>query len=171
MASESIFVLLTGRLGSCRIDGTSVRESGLVVSTETFSGETILFFHIDSLEGRRCLGMPDAGAKACDYLVFYAKNSDDKEIVCFLELKGKKLDDAIKQVLSTHQRILVLAKEEVDRKQQALIFWKVCICLHGQAPRSGQHSVDELIKRFGRDNVLVKHGVKHYKLLGTFLRE
>jgi hypothetical protein len=170
MASESMFVLLTGRLGSCRIDGTGVRESGLVVSAETLTGETILFFHIDSPEGRQCLDLLSEGAKACDYLVFYTKNNDDKEIVCFLELKGKKLEDAIRQVLSTHQRIVILAKEEIDRKLHAYIVWKVCICLHGQAPRSGQQSVDQLIKTFGKDNVLVKHGVKHYKLLGTFLR-
>jgi len=170
MASESLFVLLTGRLDSCRIAGTSVRESGLVVSTETFPGETILFFHIDSLEGRQCLSLLGEGAKACDYLVFYAKSDDGKEVACFLELKGKKLEDAIKQVLSTHQRVIVLAKEEIDREQQKYIFWKVCICMHGQAPRPGQHSVDQLIKTFGRDNVLVKHGVKHYKQLGAFLR-
>lgn len=170
MASTSMFALLAERLDSCQIDGTSVRESGLVVSTETLPGETILFFHIDSPEGRQHLGLLAEGAKACDYLVFYAKNNDDNEIVCFLELKGKKLEDAIKQVLSTHQCITVLAKEEIDRKQHAYIFWKVCICLHGQAPRSGQQSIDQLIKTFGRENVLVKHGVKHYKLLGTFLR-
>lgn len=170
MASESMFVLLTGRLDSCRIAGTSVRESGLVVSTECFSGETILFFHIDSPEGRQCLKLLGEGAKACDYLVFYAKSDDDKEVICFLELKGKKLEDAIKQVLSTYQQVVVLTKEGVDRQQHAHIFWKVCICMHGQAPRPGQQTVDQLIKTFGRENVLVKHGVKHYKLLGVFLR-
>ncbi|MGH2478801.1 MAG: hypothetical protein ACRDHW_03995 [Ktedonobacteraceae bacterium] len=171
MASTSMLALLNDKFAACLIKGTSVRESGLTVSTETFPGETILFFHTDCDEGRQNLNMISAGLKICDYLILYTKDSEPKEIVCFLELKGKKLEDAIRQVLSTRESLQALAIEEINRKHHQYITWKVCICLHGHAPRPGQHNIDELIKKFGKNNILIKHGMKQYKLLGSFLRE
>ncbi|HZU03753.1 MAG TPA: hypothetical protein VFA10_29080 [Ktedonobacteraceae bacterium] len=116
--------------------------------------------------------MVGEGVKVCDYLVLYLKDDQDREIVCFLELKGKKLEDAIKQVISMHQRVLALAREKIDREQlQNNVGWKACICLHGQAPRNGARIENQLIEKFGKGNVRIKHGVKHDKLLGEFLRE
>lgn len=45
----------------------------------------------------------------------------------------------------------------------------ICICMHGQAPRNEQKIRDELKDTFG-SYVRIKHGVKHYKDLGSFLR-
>lgn len=171
MASTSMLALLNDKFAVCLIAGTSVRESGLTVSTETFPGETILFFHIDSDEGRQKLKLVGAGLKICDYIVLYTKDNEQKEAVCFLELKGKKLEDAIKQVLSTQEALHSLIKEKINKRQHQHITWKVCICLHGHAPRPGQHNIDELVKKFGKNNILIKHGMKQYKLLGDFLRE
>lgn len=171
-SSKPMLVLLNGTLQSCCQKGTSVNESGLTVSTERLPGETILFFHTDCPEGRKSLGMVEAGIQVCDYLVLYLKDGEGREIVCFLELKGKKLDDAINQVLSTHQRVVALAREKIDRQQlQNNVGWKACICLHGQAPRNGARIENQLIEKFGKSNVRIKHGIKHDKLLGEFLRE
>lgn len=167
-----MLTLLKGMLQSCCQRGTSVNESGLTVSTERLPGEIILFFHTDCPEGRKSLSMVGEGVKVCDYLVLYLKDDQDREIVCFLELKGKKLEDAIKQVISMHQRVLALAREKIDREQlQNNVGWKACICLHGQAPRNGARIENQLIEKFGKGNVRIKHGVKHDKLLGEFLRE
>lgn len=171
MASISMVALLNDTLAECLIAGTGVRESGLTVSTEKLPGETILFFHLDCAEGRHSLNMAVTGLKICDYLILYTKDSEQKEIACFLELKGKKLEDAIRQVLSTRESLQALVKTKIERKQQQYITWKVGICLHGHAPRPGQHNIDELIKNFGKSNILIKHGMKQYKLLGSFLRE
>ncbi|HVB20634.1 MAG TPA: hypothetical protein VNG51_01635 [Ktedonobacteraceae bacterium] len=170
MASKPMLSLLNASLEACLIEGTRVRESGLIVSTEVVQGETILFFHIDCEEGRKNLNLVGVGSKICDYLVFYTKDEEDKEIVCFLELKGKDLDGAIKQVLHTYQKVLELSKARVGKYHQ-LIAWKVCICLHGQAPRNRQSNIDQLITVFGKSNIRIKHGIKQYTLLGSFLRE
>ncbi len=171
MASKPMLTLLINRLEVCLIEGTRVRESGLTVSTETLPGETILFFHTDCDEGRRNLNMVGVGLKVCDYLVFYTKDDENKETVCFLELKGKRLEDATKQVISTYNRVKSLSREEIGRDQYPYITWKVCICMHGQAPRDTQRIADQLIEKFGKGNILIKHGTKHYQLLGVFLRK
>lgn len=172
MASSTMQVLLKEKLQVCCINGTRVRESGLVVSTEVLSGEIILFFHIDSKDGRRNLNMEEEGSKICDYVVFYTKDNIDSEIVCFLELKGKHLDEAVKQILSTYQRLQELSREKLDRKQYQQVHWKACIFLHGHAPRNGQSSIDKLIKELGgKKNILIRHGIKQYTSLGLFFRE
>jgi len=166
-----MFTFLNARFHACRKKGTRVRESGLTVSTNKLPGETILFFCTDCDEGRKSLNMVGEGLKICDYLVFYMKESEYKEIVCFLELKGRNLEDAVRQVLSTRRRIVDLSYEEIDSKQHAHICWKACICLHGGAPRNMQSFADELVQVFGRGNIHIKHGVTHYQLLGDFLRK
>lgn len=169
MASHSMRALLSVTLAGCFVSGTSVTESGLTVSTDRLSGEIILFFKTDSPEGRLSLGITGENLKACDCLVLYAKENNRAEIACFLELKGKKLEVAVKQVINTFRHAKMLVEREVEREQQNYITWKVCICMHGQAPRNDQRSVDQLIKEF-KSHVRIKHGVKHYKELGSFLR-
>lgn len=136
---------LNARLQACCIKGTRVRESGLIVSTNTLPGEKILFFRTDCHEGRESLDMVGESLKICDYLVLYIKDGEKREIVCFLELKGRNLDDAVKQVLSTRERVVALSKEEIERKHHPNITWKACICLHGTAPRNRQSSLNELL--------------------------
>ena len=170
MASKLVLSFFNATLQACFIEGTRVRESGLIVSTEVLAGETILFFHIDCEDGRNSLGIAGKGAKICDYLVFYTKDDDSKEIICLLELKGKDLNSAIEQIIQTYRNIHVMAKEHLGKHVQQ-IRWKTCICMHGQAPRNRQSDRDTLIRVFGKENVRIKHGVKHDAELGFFLRE
>ena len=169
MASDSMRTLLSVTLAGCFVRGTSVTESGLTVSTDRLSGEIILFFKTDSPEGRQSLGITGENLKACDCLVLYAKENDRAEIACFLELKGKKLEVAVKQVINTFRHAKMRIEREVEKEQHPYITWKVCICMQGQAPRNEQKSRDELENIFG-PHVRIKHGVKHYKELGSFLR-
>lgn len=169
MASDSMRTLLSVKLAGCFVRGTSVTESGLTVSTDRLSGEIILFFKADSPEERQSLGITGENLKACDYLVFYSKEDNRAEIACFLELKGKKLEVAVKQIINTFRHAKMLVEREVEREQHPFVIWKVCICMQGQAPRNEQKSRDELKEIFGQ-HVRIKHGVKHYKELGSFLR-
>jgi hypothetical protein len=171
MISRPILAFIEEKLHKVCIEGTHVRESGLVVSTEKLPGETISFFKIDSTDGRKCLLMIEERIQICDYLVFYAKDNQNREVICFLELKGKKLDIAVQQVISTHQYFKELLKSTGTQKQSQHLTYKACICLHGHAPRNDQRSEKSLIDIFGKENIRIKHGVKHYKLLGAFLRE
>jgi hypothetical protein len=133
-------------------------------------GETILFFRTDSGEGRKKLNMLQENLKICDYVVYYAKSDEEKEIICFLELKGKKLEEAARQVISTCYHVNALIKQQIAENQHQKFVRKVCICLHGQASRLKQSLNDQLIKEFGKDNIRIKHGITHDKELGSFLR-
>jgi len=70
MTSKPMHFFLKDTFPVCYIRRTSVTESGLTVSIETLPGETVLFFHMDSDEGREKLNMVGEGIKVCDYLVF-----------------------------------------------------------------------------------------------------
>ena len=127
MASHSMRTLLSEKLAGCFVRGTSVTESGLTVSTDRLPGEIILFFKTDSPEGRQSLGITGENLKACDCLVLYAKENNRAEIACFIELKGKKLEIAVKQAINTFRHAKMLIEREVDREQHQYITWKVCI--------------------------------------------
>jgi hypothetical protein len=171
MVSKPLFVLLNATLQTCLINGaTRVRESGLTVSTEKLPGETILFFRTDSGEGRKNLCMLQDNLKVCDYLVYYAKAEHEKEIICFLELKGKNVEEAVRQVINTCQYVKALIKQHITESQHQHIVRKVCICLHGRTSRLKQSLNDQLIKEFGKNNIRIKHGLTHDKELGSFLR-
>lgn len=110
MAPTPLLTLLQQQLSECLMQGTSISESGLTVSTDKLSGEIILFFRIDSIAGRRGLGMEDL--KVCDCLVFYAKENEQREMLCFLELKAAGLDKATQQILRMPYRILCNGTEQ-----------------------------------------------------------
>jgi len=165
VVQKPLLALLKQRLSSCLMAGTSISESGLTVSMERKSDETVHFFRIDSDEGRRELGMVDL--KVCDCLVIYTKEIERDEALCFLELKGGRLDVAKEQVISTHSKVKQILS--VERIQQNIIL-KVCICMRQQAPSGFMRHEAELKRLFGRDHVRLKFGVKHYKELGEFFR-
>jgi hypothetical protein len=175
MDDKPMLTFLSTTFQACLMNGTSVQESGLKVSAEKQRDENILFFRTDCNNGRKCLNMMEEGRKICDYIVFYTKNQVKREVVCFLELKGSREDDAIRQVLSTQAGILALIKSKIGLKEYTHVVehvvWKVCICLHGQTPTGNQRAKEELLKKFGTGNVRIKYGVKHFKLLADILRE
>jgi hypothetical protein len=169
MASKPMLTFLTVLLQGCRMQGTSVRESGITVSTEILAGETIIFFHLDCDEGRTSLKMTDEGVKICDYIIFYTEDKEDKEIVCFLEPKGTDLKVAAKQVEQTHKHTAALSNENIHRKHHQHITWRICICLRGQAPSTNQRIRDQLKQNFGKGNVEIKHGITRHDI-GPLLR-
>ncbi len=171
MAFESMHILLKTQLHGCQIKGTSVRESGLTVSTGILAGEIILFFQTDSNQGRRCLNMKGENVRCSDYLVFYANDKSVKEKVCFLELKGQRFQHAVDQVTNAYNHLTALSKDGLDKCQRQNVVWSVSICMHGQAPVDEQKGREQLIKIFGKENIRIKHGVKQDKLLGDFLRK
>jgi len=110
--------------------------------------------------------MLDEGIKICDYLVSYTKDNEIKEVVCFMELKGKNISIAIKQILDTHERVIAISKQEIAREHHSRIHWKACICLHGSAPKRNQRLEDKLAEKFGKENIRIRRDVG----LGDFLR-
>ncbi len=168
MAPKPLLALLKQRLSSCLMTGTSITESGLTISTNRLSDEIIYFYRVDSEEGRRDLDMVDA--KVCDCLILYIKEIEPDETLCFLELKGARLDDAKEQIISTHRKLKQMV--ETEYIQQNIIL-KACVCMRQQAPSGSMRHEAELKRVFGKDNVHLKYGLnKHYTKLGDdFLRK
>ena len=166
MAFESMCSLLSTLLEECLVSGTSARDAGVTVSMDKLAGEKVFFYKIDGREGREKLKMIGEGIKICDHLVVYGKENERKEVVCYIEIKGKNVALAKEQILETHKHVKPLAKEEIAKESYQQLVWKVCICLHGSAPQRNQRLEDELIKTFGKENIRIKRDV----MLGDFLR-
>lgn len=166
MAPNLVYNLLKQRLAACLMEGTtSITEYGITVSTERLSGEIILFFRIDSDAGRICLDM--VGLKACDCLVFYTRETEQEEKLCFLELKGNGLASAVQQIVSAHRKIKLLL--EANHIQNVTLI--ACICMRHQVPQGDLRHADELKRYFGKGNVHLKCGRKHYTELGLLFRK
>lgn len=165
---------LNSALKVCLCSGTRVSESGLVASAEKRRSEVILFFHVDCSDGRKCLNMLSDGVRICDYLIFYTKDNDQKEVVCFLELKGGKEKDAVEQIMSTYAGFKrLIAKNNSGQQPKVIenVLWKACILLHGTSPGTDSDAKNKLKKVFGK-NVSIKHGInKPFKELSDFLRQ
>lgn len=164
MASQPLSALLLQILSSCQLNGTSITESGISVSTNKLPGEIISFFRIDSDSGRNSLGM--VGLPCCDCLIFYTKQGTIRELVCFLELKAAGLKAAKQQIMSVYPKI----KQLIDENRLQSTTLTACICMRHQAPLGDLRYADELKKTFGRENVHLKFGVRHYEGLGQFMR-
>jgi hypothetical protein len=170
MSSKPLHAFLVTRLHDCLESGTSASEKGLKVSTEKLAGETILFFHTDCNEGRHCLQITDQkNKKVCDYIIYYSKEIKQSEIVCFLELKGTNLEDAAKQVTETRKHLKIILSTEISSEHYEKITWRICICLRSHAPSVNQCIREELKRRYGSENVEIKHGVPRPNI-GPFLR-
>src|SRR6266700_2014609 len=170
MAPKPMLTLLSTTLHDCRMSGTRAHASGITVSTQPRIGELIIFFDIDSTEGRQSLKMEGEGISICDYLIFYTIDGEAFEIICFLELKGTNLAVAAKQVQDTHEHIEVLSNEKIPRKRHYQKFIsKICICLRSHAPSTKQRIRDQLKQKFGNEHVEIKHGTTRYDI-GQLLR-
>lgn len=172
MASKPMYTFLDSRLANCRIQRTSVQESGIRVSTQPTEDEKIVFFHTDTDEGRECLEMRiegESSEKICDYLIYYTREGRYSEIVCFLELKGTDLAKAEKQVVITLIQTRTLMQKEIHSKYLQNFIFRICICLRSQAPSTSQRIRDSLIQNFGGRNIEIRHGVKRHDI-GPLLR-
>ena len=172
MPSKPLHDFLNAHLKNCCTQKTSAQESGIQVRTEPLLGEKILFFHTDCDEGRTCLKMKLTGAssnKICDYLIYYTKDDQERETVCFLELRSTDLASATEPIKDVHKQTNMLIRDEIPGKCHEDFAFRVCICLRSQAPSTGQHIKNLLIQTFGKGNVEIKHGTTPYDI-GPFLR-
>jgi hypothetical protein len=173
LASDSMLHLLKTQLSACMIAKTHVSESGLTVSIQRLPGEIIPFFRTDSNTARECLKMGLEDKKSCDYLILYTleKNNSQREVVCFLELKGVDFDHAVKQICNTYKYVDALSKRELQQDQYQRVVCSASIIMHNSAPTEAETRGRKKLKElFGGDNVHVRHVRKHYDKLGDFLR-
>src|SRR6266496_3008362 len=83
---------------TCLISGTSYGESGNRVHVSPRSGENVLFFVIDERSNESSTLRRDLqiDGNMCDLVIYYKSNN--KKSISFVELKGRDLQIAVRQV-------------------------------------------------------------------------
>jgi hypothetical protein len=118
--------------------------------------------------GRSAVNKVPVNGHICDGLVFYYRGSE--RTCCFVELKGNKIDTAVKQVINTYERLKQEIKASLVRMDcQSLltkISWKAYICSSAGFPRELQGHTERLAATFGKDN----YSIQTKSNLGQFLR-
>jgi hypothetical protein len=167
---SSIYTYLQEAFTPCLQKNTHATESGLTVSVAKKKNEIILFVQADNDHARRYLEMPQGNKKSCDRLILYALDYSKDELLCFLELKGNKLDDAVDQIINTHKHMRILLNKNIAKKQH--IFLCACICTHNSVPnvRNQQSHLEKLKNFLGIDKVRIVHRTNRYDI-GVFLRD
>jgi len=171
----SVQQLLYQQLAPCMLSGTSIKDNGITVSMDRRTGETILFFRLDSDEGYVCLGIrrqaiigSDGSAKCCDGLISYLKDlARVKELLCFLEMKGGDQERASEQIISAYRRVKYIL--DTNRLFEAKKIM-ACICARRQVPSLVQKKLREDLKAVFGERVHIKTGVSHYDI-GSVIRE
>jgi hypothetical protein len=146
---------------------THFSEAGLKVSMTQEPGEKVLFFKMDQKSVRDSLGIKDG--PICDGLVFYYRGNE--KTCCFVELKGNKIDTAVKQIINTCNHL----KQEINaslvrmdcQRHLTKISWKAYICSHSSLPKGARPYQKLLEGAFGKDN----YSVGGESDLGLFLRK
>lgn len=155
-------------LSGCLLPGkTSYREDGVEIRVQPTTGETVLFFSIDPEKNPNCklrqlLGLNKEGMKSCDLIVFYA--TDSKNIICFVELKGSKIDVAKEQVINTYKYFTKFLK-----KSEPLLTFipKAYIKFDSSLPQETDKYKQQLKDTFGEGN----YDINRDSDLGKFLRD
>lgn len=144
---------------------THFSESGVEVSMKQEAGEKVLFFKTDQKAVRDSLRID---GHVCDGLVFYYRGNE--KTCCFVELKGSKVDTAVKQVINTCEYLKKELKASLGRMDcQSLltkISWKAYICLDSRMPKDMRDCRVRLEATFGKDN----YSIQTKGDLGLFLR-
>jgi hypothetical protein len=155
---------------TCLLPGTtSFSESGVSVNVQPQSGETVLFFCVDSQSN------PDCGLRQklsllgenCDLIIFYIRKN--KRVVCFVELKGTELEKAAKQIKNIHQHLEQFLRQSLQSAFFEQVEWKACIRQHQSAPTNKieqKQAITYLEQAFERDKITITRNSD----LGQFLR-
>jgi hypothetical protein len=151
---------------NCLIHKTSFGESGCKVSIRKESNESILFFNIDEKSNpestfRKALNIR---GKMCDLAVYYS--NDNQKILCFVELKGCHIEDAVEQVENTYLHFKKLLKRRVPKIYKQ-IGYKAFVVTHGASPKNVKKIKRKFINIFGKENA----DISRNRNFGKFLRK
>ncbi|HKM42216.1 MAG TPA: hypothetical protein VJY43_06575 [Methanocorpusculum sp.] len=123
--------------------------------------ENLLLFHTDGSHEFHDDFLPSLtkkpSPKCCDGLVFYinTENPQYPLTICFIELKGKNVDEAVEQVLDTYDPIRTYLK--AAGISESKIKWKAVIISSRGCSQNKDMAVKRLMDKFNRnkeDNVL-----------------
>ncbi|MDQ1254286.1 MAG: hypothetical protein QG646_3517 [Euryarchaeota archaeon] len=155
-------------LEPCTITRTTFTENGTTVNVHAQPEESVRFYVIDEASNPRSTLRENLKINEgiCDLVVYYTRTlkvTNGKEIFCLVELKGKKIKDAVDQITDTFK----VLKSHSSKK----IKWKAYILINlASHIKVGDAEKRKLRQNFGR------HGWRITKIndrddLGDFLRK
>ena len=103
----------------------------------------------------------------CDLIIFYIR--EDKQVLCFVELKGTELENAAKQIRNIHQHLRQSLRQSVQFESFRQIEWKACILQGHSAPTNKiaqKSAMGHLGQAFEKDKIIITRNSD----LGQFLR-
>ena len=95
--------------------------------------ETALFFKMDKAEVRQ--GLKIQTMLCCDGLIFYSRDNEQDKVFCLVELKGNKLEHAVKQIVTTRDYLQQALAQTLASSYLKRIRWKAYIYQHGSSQR------------------------------------
>jgi hypothetical protein len=160
--------MLLDILWPCLISRTTFTDNGITVNVRPQKGELVKFFVVDEKSNpgstlREALGMQ---GRICDLVVHYIKESNPEKVFCFVELKGKRIDDALEQILDTFEAL------EGSSEHSERIKWKAYILIGIASPIKLDPGTIKVLKtKFGDKDKGWRITKKNNKDdLGSFLR-
>lgn len=162
--------MLLDILRPCLITGTSFTDNGITVNIRPQKGEFVKFFAIDEKSNPRSTIRKDLGMRGriCDLAVYYLKEANREHALCFVELKGKKIDDALEQIIETFEALAKCPEAENPGSMK----WKAYILIGIASPvRIDPATIKILKAKFGDKDIGWRITKKNDRDdLGGFLR-
>jgi len=129
---------------NCLINGTSYKESGKSISIEGDRNEQILFFKIDG-----CY-IDSSSSRKCDLLVIYSDS--EWRFIILVELKGKKIKDAIEQfeqTINNPRFRYIFDKNSCNSCDKNKKCRRVFVIVHGGGISCGTDLKGKIKKKYG----------------------
>ena len=113
-------------LEPCTISRTTFTDSGTTVNVRVKPKESVRFYVIDETSNPRSTLRENLKIekRICDLVVYYTKTleiTNSGEIFCLVELKGKKIKDAVDQITDTFNVLKSHSGKKIKWKAYILI--------------------------------------------------
>jgi hypothetical protein len=163
MALDVVYQLLD----TCKLHGTSFKESGSTVRVTPEHAEQVRFFHIDDQSNPNCTlrrNLKIIGA-ICDLIVTYIRET--RESLCLVESKGKNLEHAVEQIINTWRYLSQYLAQVLEAESFRQLEWMAYIYQHGSAPSQKTKKAHAELKASGQFS---HFAISRNPDLGQFLR-
>jgi len=155
-------------LDTCKLHGTSFKESGSTIRVTPERDEQVRFFHIDDRSNPNCTLRRDlriSGA-ICDLSVTFIREA--KESLCLVESKGKNLEHAVEQIVNTWRYLFQYLAQVLGAESFKQLERMAYIYQHGSAPSQRTKKARAELEAFGQFS---HFAISRNPDLGQFLRK
>ena len=137
---------ITGAFGQkVIIDGSRLQPGELVLCFDKLDTTDLIRQGLGMLQEQKC----------CDGIIYYARGT--LKIICLVEMKGSKLNNAAAQLKATYDHLQQILKTDCQNCKHLLnqITWRAYVYRSRAAMQDIQKCQEILINYFGKENVAV----------------